>query len=60
MDTHLGEHPQWKNTDIPYSTLAPELVYGEPTSFPFYPFKSNNLFLDKEVQEIVRRDENWK
>jgi len=22
----MGEHPQWKNTDIPFSTLAPELV----------------------------------
>eukprot|EP00026_Physarum_polycephalum_P021926 Phypoly_transcript_25552.p1 GENE.Phypoly_transcript_25552~~Phypoly_transcript_25552.p1 ORF type:complete len:121 (+),score=14.63 Phypoly_transcript_25552:111-473(+) len=26
LDTHLGDHPQWRNTDIPYSSLQPELV----------------------------------
>jgi len=26
LDTHLGNHPRWRNTDIPYSALTPELV----------------------------------
>lgn len=48
MKTHLGPHPNWKSTDIPYSSLAPEVVSGMHIHFTLLLVLNLNIFAEKE------------